>query len=183
MRASLSSGTRAVPLVNSWFAHPYLLAPLTFGLYTKHAHLEMLESYLDNPRQHLISSNAPQLRGGPFINYAGDPGDMARFRDETLKRCSLQLRGADAVNNMYQMLLRQATGSGMPDLYAQVDGLIRYGVELSYDLCKQPGARFIEQVFYDGPLCDTSLQSCVLERATYEPRTFMLSTPQIRPPE
>jgi L-ascorbate metabolism protein UlaG (beta-lactamase superfamily) len=108
---------------------------------------------------------------------------MACFRDETLESCTLQLHGADAICNMYQMLLTQAKGSGIQGLYARIDELIRYGVDLSYDVCKQPSPRFIEPVFYQGPLCDTSLQSCVLERATYEPRTFVLSTPQIRPPE
>jgi L-ascorbate metabolism protein UlaG (beta-lactamase superfamily) len=180
---SLSPGARAIPLVNSWVAHPYLVAPLTFGLYTRHGHLEILESFIDNPKQHLVSSNTPQLRGGPFINYAGDPADIARFRDETLERCALHLRGADAINGMYQMLLAQAKGSGVHGLYAQIDELIRYGVDLSYDVCKQPGPRFIEPVFYDGPLCDTSLHTCVLERATDEPRAFALSTPQVRPPE
>ena len=183
MTSSLSSGVRAIPLVNSWFAHPYLVSPLTFGLYTKHAHLKMLESFSVNPRQHIASASRPELRGGPFINYAGDPADMARFRAETLERCTLHLRGADAINNMFQMVLAQAKGSGVPGLYAQIDELIRYGVDLSYDVCKQPGPRFIEPVFYDGPLCDKSLQTCVLERATHEPRAFVLSTPQIRPRE
>jgi L-ascorbate metabolism protein UlaG (beta-lactamase superfamily) len=183
MTYSLSSGVRAVPLVNSWSAHPYLLAPHTFGLYTKHAHLEMLESFIEDPRQHLASASTPQLRGGPFINYAGNPADMARFRDETLERCALQLRGAEAINDMYEMLLTQAKGNGVSALYARIDELIRHGVDLSYDVCKQPAPRFIEPVFYDGPLCDTSLQACVLENVTYEPRTFALSTPQIRPAE
>jgi len=180
---SLSRGVRSIPLVNSWFAHPYLVSPLTFGLYTKHAHLAMLESFIDDPKQHLVSSNTPELRGGPFINYTGDPADMARFRDETLQRCTVHLRGAEAINNMYQMLLTQAKGSGVPGLYAQIDGLIRYGVDLSYDVCKQPGPRFIEPVFYESPLCDTGLQTCVFEAVTQEPRTFVLSTPQIRPRE
>lgn len=178
---SLSSGVRAVPLVNSWFAHPYLIAPLTFGLYTKHAHLAMLESFIDDPQQHLVSSSTPELRGGPFIHYTGNPTDMVRFREETLSRCTVHLRGADAINNMYQVVLAQAKGSGVPGLYGQIDELIRYGVDLSYDVCKQPGPRFIEPVFYDGPLYDTSLQTCVFEKASYEPRTFVLSTPQIRP--
>src|SRR4051794_26256965 len=68
---SLSNDVRIVPLVNSWSAHPYLLSPLTFGLYTKHSHLAMLESFIDDPQQHLTSSNTPELRGGPFINYTG----------------------------------------------------------------------------------------------------------------
>lgn len=177
---SLAPNVRSVPLVNSWFAHPYLVSPLTFGLYTKHAHLAMLESFIEDPAQHLESALIPELLGGPFINYADDPADMARFRDRTLERCAPQLRCADAIGAMYQTLQNQAKGAGVPGLYAQIDPQIRNGVELSYDLCKQPNARFIESVFYDSPLYDTSLQTCVLEKATYEPRTFVLSTPQIK---
>ncbi|NNC25196.1 MBL fold metallo-hydrolase, partial [Salinisphaera sp. USBA-960] len=77
-----------------------------------------------------------ELLGGPFINYTGDPADMARFRDETMERCALHLRCADAINDMYQMLFSQAKGSGVPALYSQVDELIRYGVDIAYDVSK-----------------------------------------------
>lgn len=177
---SLSADVRSVPLVNNWFAHIYLMSPLTLGLYTKHAHLAMLDSFIDDPEQHLVSSNTPELLGGPFINYTGDPADMARFRDETMERCALHLRCADAINDMYQMLFSQAKGSGVPALYSQVDELIRYGVDIAYDVSKQPGARFIESIFYNSPLNAPQLQTVVLEKASYEPRTFVLSTPQIK---
>jgi L-ascorbate metabolism protein UlaG (beta-lactamase superfamily) len=177
---TLAPSVRNVPLVNSWFAHPYLVSPLTLGLFTKHSHLPMLESFLEDPAQHLESATLPELLGGPFINYPGDPADMARFRDQTLELCALQLRSADAINAMFQMLQSQAKGAGVPPLYAQVDPLIRAGVDIQYDVAKQPSPRFIEPVFYDSPLCDPSLQTCMLERASYEPRTFVLSTPQIR---
>jgi L-ascorbate metabolism protein UlaG (beta-lactamase superfamily) len=176
---SLAPGIRSIPLINSWFAHMYLVAPSTFGHYTRY-HLDLLDSFVDDPSQHLESIKIPELIGGPFINYTGDPADMAKFRDLTRERCSTQLRGADAINAMYQMILAQAKGSGVPGLYAQIDELIRHGVELSYDVCKQPVARIIEKVLYDSPLYDTSLQTCILEKATYEPRTFVLSTPQIQ---
>ncbi|MCH7345374.1 MBL fold metallo-hydrolase [Pelomonas sp. CA6] len=178
--SALDFGVRNVPLVNAWFAHPYLVSPLTFGLYTRHSHLAMLESFLDDPAQHRESARRPELLGGPFINDDGDPADMAHFRDRTLERCAPQLRAADAINAMFQMLQTQAKGAGVPPLYAQIDPLIRPGVELAYDVAKQPSPRFIEPVFYGGPLCDPSLQSCVLERASDQPRSFILSTPQIR---
>ncbi|MGN6150753.1 MAG: MBL fold metallo-hydrolase [Lysobacteraceae bacterium] len=176
---SLAPGIRSIPLINSWFAHMYLVAPSTFGHYTQY-HLDLLESFVDDPSQHLESIKIPELIGGPFINYTGDPADMARFRDQTRERCGRQLHAAVSINAMYQMLLAQAKGAGVPGLYAQIDPSIRHGVELSYDVCKQPVARIIEKVLYDGPLYDPSLQTCILEKATYEPRTFVLSTPQIR---
>lgn len=176
---SLSPNVRSIPLINSWFAHPYLVSPLTFGLFTRHSHLAMLDSFIEDPSQHLESAQIPELLGGPFINYPGDPGDMARFRDATHERCAVHLKAADATNGMFQMLQSQAKGAGIPGLYEQIDEVIRYGVELSYDVAKQPSARFIESVFYNGPLYDTSLQTCVLEKASYDQRTFVLSTPQI----
>jgi L-ascorbate metabolism protein UlaG (beta-lactamase superfamily) len=177
---SIASDIRSIPLVNSWFAHPYLVSPLTFGLYTRHAHLPMLDSYVEDPEQHRISVKMPELLGGPFIDYPGDVEDIRRFRDASRERCALHLRRADAINSMYQMLQASAKGAGIAGLYAQVDELIRHGVDLSYDVCKQPIARFIEPAFYDSPAWDPGLQSCVLEKATPEPRSFVLSTPQIR---
>ena len=176
---SLAPGIRSIPLINSWFAHMYLVAPSTFGHYTQY-HLDLLESFVDDPSQHLESIKIPELIGGPFINYTGAPADMARFRDQTRERCARQLHAAESINAMYQMILAQAKGAGVPGLYAQIDPSIRHGVELSYDVCKQPVARIIEKVLYDSPLYDPSLQTCILEKATYEPRTFVLSTPQIR---
>jgi len=176
---SLAPGIRSIPLINSWFAHMYLVAPSTFGHYTQY-HLDLLESFVDDPSQHLESIKIPELIGGPFINYTGDPTDMARFRDQTRERCARQLYAAESINAMYQMILTQAKGVGVPGLYAQIDPSIRHGVELSYDVCKQPVARIIEKVLYGSPLYDSSLQTCILETATYEPRTFVLSTPQIR---
>ncbi|WP_047197780.1 MBL fold metallo-hydrolase [Caldimonas brevitalea] len=180
---TLAAGVRSVPLVNSWYAHPFLVSPLTFGLYTRHSHLAMLDSYLEDPEQHRACVQLPELRGGPFIDHPGDPDDIRRFKDETLRRCALPLRGAAAVQNLFRLLQSSAKGGALAGLYPQVDDLLRQGVELAYDVCKQPSARFIEPCFYDSPLYDTSLQSVRLEKAVEGPRDFILSTPQLaRPP-
>ncbi len=176
----LSDQVRLLPRVNGWFAHPYLVSPITFGLYTLHSHLSMLDSFVEDPEQHRASVQVPELRGGPFIDYDGDVADIRRFRDRTRQRCAPQLQAAEAINALFELLQAQARGGGLGGLYAQIDPSIRHMVEVFYDVCKQPGARFLERLFYDSPLYDTALQSCMLEPVSLQPRPFALATPQIR---
>ncbi|MET3498329.1 hypothetical protein ABIC90_005407 [Variovorax boronicumulans] len=157
-----------------------MLSPLTFGLFTKHSHLSMLDSFVEDPELHRSSVRVPDLRGGPFIDYDGDAADIRRFRDETRQRCAVQLRYADAINALYELLQTQARGQGLGALYGQIDESIRHMLEISYDVSKQPGARFIERLFYESPAYDTSLQTCLLEPVSMQARPFALSTPQIR---
>ncbi len=176
----LSSSIRILPRVNDWCANPYLLSPVTFGLYTQHAHLSVLDSFISDPEQHRIASRRQELRGGPFLDYDGEVKDIRVFRDQTRDRCAVQLRYAAAINALYALLREQATGTGLQGLYAKIDPLIRDKVEIFYDVCKQPGVRFLERLFFDSSAYDATLQSCMLERVTDEVRPFSLSTPQIR---
>lgn len=176
----LASDVRGLPLVNSWYAHLFLVSPLSFGLYTERSHLSMLDSFIEDPEQHRASVRLPELRGGPFIDYDGDVADIRRFRDSTRARCAPQLSQAKAIEELFQLLQSSAKGSGLAGLYAKLNELVRYRVEVSYDACKQPVARFIERLFYQGPGCDTSLQTCVLEPVTDQSRPFILSTPQLK---
>lgn len=175
----IGAGIRCIPMVNSWFAHPFLVSPLTFGLYTRHAHLSMLDSFIESPEQHRASVRIPALRGGPFIDYDGDPNDMLRFRDQTLQRCEVPLRFADAITRTYQVVQTNARGAGVGGIYSQIDPLLQGCVEIAYDVCKQPSIRFIEGLFYRGAAYDPTLQTSVLERVTTQPRPFALSTPQL----
>jgi L-ascorbate metabolism protein UlaG (beta-lactamase superfamily) len=176
----LAANVRSLPLVNSWYAQLFLVSPLTFGLYTKRSHLALLDSFIEDPQEHRAAVRTPELRGGPFIDYDGDVADMRRFRDRTLERCAVPLRYATAIEDMFQVLQSSAKGSNMSGLYEKFDPLIRRNVEVSYDVCKQPDARFIERLFYQGPAFDTSLQTCVLEHVTDKLRPFILSTPQVK---
>lgn len=175
----LSSRVRGLPYINSWVAHPFLMAPSTFGLYTKYSHLELIESYLDDPETHRVSVASPELRGGPFIDFSGPMQDMRDFRDRTLARCAVQLSFAGAITRLYDMLQTSAKGSSLAGLYANIDPCLRHRVELSYDVCKQPLVRFIEPAIYGSPAYDDRLQSIRLEHVSDHPRPFALSTPQL----
>lgn len=177
--STLSGRMRLLPQINCWCPHPYLISPLTFGLYSKHSHLAMLDSFIEDPEHHRSSVRIPELRGGPFIDWDGPVQAMREFRAETLERCRVQLDYANSIDRLYEMMQVQATGGGLAGLYDKVDPLIRDKVELTYDVSKQAGVRFFERLFYDSDACDTGLQSCVIERATDQPRAFCLTTPQV----
>ncbi len=180
----LKNSVRLIPLVNSWFATPSLVSPLTFGLVTKFSHLFLLDSFLEAPQDHLSYARNPAFLGGPFVNYEGLPQDIAHFADQTRRRCAVQLKYADAIGRLYELLLSSARGMGLRKMYGEIDELLRYRVELAYDVCKQPSVRFIESSFYRSPAYDKSLQSCVLEPITLRKRPFILSTPVLaRHPE
>ncbi len=175
----LSEHVRLLPRVNGWFAHPYLISPLTFGLYTQHSHLSMMESFLEDPEQHRAALREPDMRGGPFIDHAGDVADIRAFRDQTLQRCATQLQYAEAISAVYSVLQSEAKGAGLAGLYAKFDPLIRDKLEIFYDVSKQPGVRFMERQFYASSAYDPGLQSAVLEPVSDQERAFALSTPQL----
>jgi hypothetical protein len=168
-------------MVNNWYATPMLASPMTLGLVTKHSHLPLLESFIDAPHLHRKYSRTASMRGAPFIDYDGDPADVAQFAARTVERCVQPLRFADAVDKLYESLVASATGASLRPIYQQIDhDVLRESVELNYDLSKQPGLRIIESALYRSPTWDKTLQSCRLEPLMSDQRPFILSTPLLK---
>jgi L-ascorbate metabolism protein UlaG (beta-lactamase superfamily) len=139
----------------------------------------MLESFIESPEHHRQSVRVPALRGAPFIDYDGDVGDIQAFRNRTLEICATQLRYADAINGLFQVVHANAKGAGLAQIYSKLDESLRYQVEISYDVSKQPSVRFIEMLFYESDAYNPSFQTCIVEPISDLPRTFALSTPQL----
>jgi len=178
----ISGGVRSIPLVNSWYAHYFLISPLTFGLYCKNSHIPLLESFIEAPEEHRASILIPELRGGPFIDYDGPVDDISEFLKQTLKRCSAQIDFANAIEDAYKIVSAVAQGAGVAPVYPQIPESIRYYLEVSYDVNKSPILRFIEPLLYAAPISHQSLQTCRLEPVSTSERPFTLSTPQLSRP-
>jgi L-ascorbate metabolism protein UlaG (beta-lactamase superfamily) len=174
---TLSTQVRLIPMVNNWYTTPLLISPLTFGLVTKRSHLPLLASYIDAPEVHQQCVSTPELRGGPFVDYGGDPAVVADFAASTRQRCAAALHSADAIESIYSQLLHKASGASIGALYHQVDASLKDCVEFHYDLYKQPGVRFVESTVYRKAATHTALQSCRLEPVSKSERPFFLSTP------
>lgn len=172
----LRSDVRLLPLVNRWYAWLHLIAPHSFALVTKRYHLPLLESYLEAPEFHQDAARRPELRGGPFIDHDGDPGEMRRFLDETMARCSAQLALSSAIQGVFRAL-ELTPGMGLSRLASELPPLLQGTVELIYDAGGSPGLRFIEEALYRGPAWSPFLQSCMLQPVEATSRRFVLSTP------
>ncbi|MGK5048998.1 MBL fold metallo-hydrolase [Janthinobacterium sp. GB4P2] len=174
---TLRAGVRLIPMVNSWYATPLLVSPLTFGLVTKRSHLPLISSYIDSPDVHQQCVATPELRGGPFVDYSGDPAAVAALANFTYAECAGALRVADAIESLFVRVDEEGTGGSLRRLYDTVDASLAGCVEFHYDAYKRPGIRFIESTIYSRMHAYAKLQTCRLEHVTKDERPFFLSTP------
>ncbi|MBS0350563.1 MAG: hypothetical protein JSR33_05125 [Proteobacteria bacterium] len=63
----LKSSVIPEPLVNQWYAYPFLVSPATSAMLTTYSHLPIMQSYVDNPKSHEGMLKYNEMVGGPFI--------------------------------------------------------------------------------------------------------------------
>src|SRR5215510_12549265 len=68
----LAESTLIEPLVNSWSAWPYLIAPVPASLHLLQYQVPLLQSYIEDPISHTVKSQDPAFAGGGFINISAD---------------------------------------------------------------------------------------------------------------
>ena len=66
------------PLVDHWYAWPYLIPPATAARNITERHLKIMDSYIANPQMHANAVKNPKMMGGPFIDYGGKRVDEIR---------------------------------------------------------------------------------------------------------
>nr|WCB70651.1 putative beta-hydroxylase [Corallococcus coralloides] len=168
------------PLVHSWYAHPYLIAPATRAQYIANAHLPIMKSFVRSPQAHVAALRNPEMLGGPFIQYpATRQADIEALRRKTETEAAQQLELAQALKALYALLRDRADGTSLESLYASVPEQLRGLVELKYDVNHQPGFRLFERLLYASPLASSAGQSVALTLSERESRPFVLSTPRL----
>lgn len=167
------------PLVNSWYAWPLLIAPATAAMIISNWHLRIMESFVRAPETHREAARNPNLRGGPFLDFAGEPSDIESLIRQTKQRSTGLLSLAEAIKDLERRLSAEAKGGTLASCYAQVPQNLRGYVELGYDLAHTPSARFIEGLLYRSKYYDPSLQTLLLSVVTGDNRPFVLSTPRL----
>ncbi len=180
----LAESTLIEPLVNSWHAWTYLLAPVPAGFHLAHYQIPTMESYLANPAAHDEASRDPALVCGPFI---GVPPERAEQVRELLERTrSVQaglLRLAKAVREFHDWIVREARGQSLEPYYRKAPEELRGYIELIYDYYNRPTVRFLEGMLYQSEYYDAGLQSIRLSRLAHEnSRAFFISTPRVLNP-
>jgi L-ascorbate metabolism protein UlaG (beta-lactamase superfamily) len=175
----LRQNIQVEPLIDHWYAWPYLIPPATAARNITERHLKIMDSYIANPQVHANAVKNPKMLGGPFIDYGGKRVDEIRvLRDRIKKERAHMLELSAALGELDAMLRESAKGHSLQPLYAKIPDVLRGYVELVYDLNNHPSFRLVEPLLYKSKYYDRSQQSLMLSAIQHDDRPFVLSTPR-----
>jgi L-ascorbate metabolism protein UlaG (beta-lactamase superfamily) len=168
------------PLIDRWYAWPYLIPPATAARTMTERHFEIMDSYISAPQIHARAIKNPNLVGGPFIDYDGKRVDEIRaLRDETKRIRSHMVELSTALSDLDRMLKTNARGFSLAPLYEKIPRILRGYIELVYDLNNNPSFRIIEPLLYKSQYYDRSSQSLMLSFTKGDARPYALFTPRL----
>lgn len=176
----LRQNIQVEPLVDHWYAWPYLIPPATAARNITERHLKIMDSYIANPQIHANAVKNPKMLGGPFIDYGGKRVEEIRsLRDRIKKERAHLLDLSAALAALDAMLRETAKGHSLQPLYLKIPDILRGYVELVYDLNNHPSFRLVEPLLYKSKYYDRSQQSLFLSLIQNDDRPFVLSTPRL----
>lgn len=169
------------PLINSWYAWPYLLPPVTNARHTTNTHLRIMKSFVNNHKLHLLATKEKTLAGGDFLNVeSAQVGLIQEYINKIETELSAVVDLSNAVKELEDILRQHTSGKSIDYIYEQVPEQLRGKVEIFLDLEHQPSYRLIEPLIYRSELYRKNMQSLSLGKISkIGERPFVLSTPRI----
>ena len=179
----LKSNVVIEPLIDRWYAWSHLVSPATAAMNIAERHLTIIESYLLLPDVHAQAVLNPKLLGGPFMDLGGGRVDeVEELQKQTLLKRDKLIKLARAIKQLDEMLLAEAAGFGLENLYEKVPEILKGYVELYYDRNNNAGFRFFEYLLYKSEYYDKASQSIAIWLTNNDKRPFCLSTPRLDDP-
>lgn len=165
------------PLVNNWYAWPYLISPVSYSLIMTNHHQRMLQSFLRSPEQH--KRMASRMLGGPFVDHDVDKKALVSELFESTNNDNQELAElAKAIKTLSQLCMEHNRGDSLDELYQKIPDCLRGYVELGYDLYNNLSPRLFEGGLYKSQYYKPQNQSLLLYLDEGESRPFILSTPR-----
>lgn len=169
------------PLLNHWYAWPYLLPPVTGARHIVNTHRRIMQSFVKNYKLHIIASKESILTGGEFLACTEEQvDDIKALIEELDDRCSDLVELSGAVKQLDDLLYQHTSGESIEYLYPQVPPPLQGCVELFLDMEHRASYRLIEPLLYKSSYYKPSLQSLsfgLLSKVGERP--FVLSTPRL----
>jgi len=177
----LKSSVVVEPLVNNWYAWPYLVSPATACRYISITHKRLMESFIADAELHIMAANDPSLVGGEFVNCRSNQVEDINCLLAKLDRELLDVVSLSAAIEQLEALLRQHTsGESIEYLYPLVPPALKGLIEITLDSEHRTGYRFIESLVYKSEHYREDLQSvCFSINQKPEDRSFVFSTPRL----
>jgi L-ascorbate metabolism protein UlaG (beta-lactamase superfamily) len=168
------------PLFMRWYAWSHLISPGTAAMNVVKRHIEIMNSYVDSPEQHMEAVKDPKMLGGPFMDYGYDrSGEVKALLTETLDKQSKMVQLAFAFRKLDKLLKSHPKGYALEELYDKIPPILKGYVELVYDLNNNLSFRIFEELLYHTEYFDKNFQSIALWITNNDSRPFSLSTPKL----
>ena len=177
----LKSDAYFEPLLNHWYAWPYLLPPVTCSRHIVNTHRRIMLSFVKNYKLHIIASKESVLTGGEFLNCTEEQvDDIKALIEELDEKCGDLVELSDAVKHLDDLLYAHTSGESIEYLYSKIPDPLKGCVELFLDMEHRPSYRIIEPLMYRSSYYKPSLQSLSFGLLSkVEERPFVLSTPRL----
>lgn len=169
------------PLVNHWYAWPYLIPPATASRLISKSHRRIMVSFLQNYQLHQMAKKESALVGGEFIDGGAEQvKEIKALLSEMETRCVDLLKLSEALDTLEEMLRSHTSGISIEQLYSDVPNILRGMVELHMDSEHRAGYRLIEPLLYESGLYKPELQSVLLGKlSAVDERPFVFSNPRL----
>ena len=169
------------PLINSWFAWPYLIPPVTGARHMVNTHRRIMTSFVNNYKLHILANKEPGMAGAEFLDCTeSQVADIKQLiADINTKHADL-VELSQAVKQLDDLMRAHTSGESIEYLYEQIPGPLKGYVELNLDMYHNPSYRLLESLLYKSPLYKTSLQTVSFGMMSkVGERPFVLSTPRL----
>jgi L-ascorbate metabolism protein UlaG (beta-lactamase superfamily) len=175
----LSERVHIEPVVNDWYAVPFLLSPATAAMVVSNHQMPIMQSYVQSPELHSQAVKSAALRGGPFLDYDGDVADIRGMIDRFVADLEPALALATDIKAVAGRLAEQFQGEPLAPIYADLPDSLRGRVELVYDTEHRASMRLIEPLMYRSTAFTCHRRGVVLSRRDGDGRRFLLSSPRL----
>jgi L-ascorbate metabolism protein UlaG (beta-lactamase superfamily) len=169
------------PLMNQWYAWPYLLPPVTGARHMVNTHRRIMSSFVKNYKLHIMAVNQPGMAGAEFLDCTEEQvSDIKALVDRIDEEHADLVALSDAVRELDELLRSHTSGETIEYLYERVPAPLRGYVEIFMDLEHNPSYRLLESLLYRSRYYKRSLQSVsfgLLDEKGQRP--FVLSTPRL----
>jgi L-ascorbate metabolism protein UlaG (beta-lactamase superfamily) len=169
------------PLLNQWYAWPYLLPPVTGARHIVNTHRRIMSSFLKNHKLHIMAVKQPGMAGAEFLDCSEEQvSDIRKLVERIDTEHGDILKLSDAVRELDELLRAHTTGESIEYLYERVPEPLRGYIEIFMDLEHHPSYRLLESLLYKSKYYKRSLQTIslgLLDQAGQRP--FVLSTPRL----
>lgn len=177
----LKADTYFEPLLNHWYAWPYLLPPATCARHVVNTHRRIMQSFVKNYKLHIMASKESILTGGEFLNCTEEQvDDIKALIEELDEKCNDLVELSDAIKQLDELVYKHTSGESIEYLYPQVPAPLKGCVEIFLDMEHRASYRLIEPLLYRSRYYKPSLQSLsfgLLSKIGERP--FVLSTPRL----